>query len=90
MNKNLNDAITAADRAEAMMYAIESCYLDFDIIPEEMEMANRAAATFYAAWNAIKEVRSALDRLDGDRKVVDVIYAVNAARRPESTLKSEE
>ena len=41
MNKNLNDAINAVERADALLCAIESCYLAFDILPDEMERANK-------------------------------------------------
>lgn len=81
MNKNLNDAIDAVERADALMYAIENCYLTFTISPDEMELANRGVHTFYALWDAVRSAREALDKLEGDRKVVDVIYAVNATRR---------
>lgn len=90
MNRNLNDAIAAIERADALMFAIENCYLDFDILPEEMERANRGAHTFYALWDAIKAVRADLDKLDGDRRVVDVINAVTGARRLERTLTKED
>lgn len=90
MNKNLNEAIAAVERADALMFAIESCYLDFDILPEEMERANRGVHTFYALWDAVRFARAELEKLEGDRKVVDVIYAVNRARRGESTLTDEE
>jgi hypothetical protein len=45
MNKNLNEAIVAAERSDALLFAIESCFLDFDILPEELEKAkNRGSA----------------------------------------------
>ncbi len=90
MNRNLNEAIAAAERADALMFAIESCYLDFDILPEEMERANRGVHTFYALWDAIHAVREELEKLEGDRRVVDVIYAVNRARQGDSTLKTSD
>lgn len=76
MNKNLNEAIAAVERADALMFAIESCFLDFDILPEEMERANRGVHTFYALWDAVRSARAELEKLEGDRRVVDVIYAV--------------
>ena len=92
MNKNLNEAINAVEKADALMYAIESCCLTFDILPDEMERANRGVQTFYALWDAVQAAREALDRLEGERKVVDVIYAVNATRRrgENSTLTEED
>ena len=90
MNKNLNDAIAAVERADALMFAIESCFLDFDILPEEMERANRGVHTFYALWDAVRSARAELEKLEGDRRVVDVIYAVNRVRQDDSTLKTSD
>ena len=90
MNKNLNDAIAAVERADALMFAIESCFLDFDILPEDMERANRGVHTFYALWDAVRSARAKLEKLEGDRRVVDVIYAVNRVRKDDSTLKNEQ
>ena len=90
MNKNLNDAIAAVERADALMFAIESCFLDFDILPEEMERATRGAHTFYALWDAVRSARAELEKLEGDRRVVDVIYAVNRVRQDDSTLKTSD
>ena len=90
MNRNLNEAIAAVERADALMFAIESCYLDFDILPEEQERANRGVHTFYALWDAVRAARSELEKLDGDRRVVDVIYAVNRVRQDDSTLKTSD
>lgn len=89
MNKNLNDAIAAVERADALMFAIESCFLDFDILPEEMERANRGVHTFYALWDAVRSARAELEKLEGDRRVVDVIYTVNRVHKDDSTLKNE-
>lgn len=63
MNKNLNGAIMAVERADALMFVIESCFLDFDILPEEMERANRGVHTFYALWDAVRSARTELERL---------------------------
>jgi len=49
-----------------------------------------AASTFYQIWDILREVSEELEPLDGDRRVVDAIYAVNDVRRRESTLKTED
>ncbi len=49
-----------------------------------------AASTFYQIWDILREVSGELELLDGDRRVVDAIYAVNDVRRRESTLKTED
>jgi len=90
MNKNLNDAIDSVRKADALMFVIESTYLDFDIEPEYAEKAGRGVYTFYALWDAIKAAEESLERLEGDRKVVDVIYAVNRVRQDGSTLKTSD
>ena len=88
MNSNLREAIENAGKADALMYAIEQSYLDFDIITEECELADRAVFAFYALWDSIKAVRDCLSRLEGDQRVVDVIYAVEKVRQT-STLTEE-
>lgn len=89
MNRNLNEAIFDTEKADALMYAIESCYLDFDILPEERERADRGIYAFYALWDAIKAVRKDLEMLAGDQRVVDAIYAANEVREKSRTLTTE-
>lgn len=79
MNKNLNDAIFEIEKAESIMYAIEKCYLDLDVVEEERELRNRGCAAFYAAWDCIRRTKEALDKLSGDCLVVDAILAVSEA-----------
>lgn len=49
-----------------------------------------ATDAFYAIWDAIRKVSDDLDRLAGDCRVVDAIYAVNDVRRRVGTLKTED
>ena len=49
----------------------------------------RGVHTFYALWDAVRSARAELEKLEGDRRVVDVIYAVNRVRQDDSTLKNE-
>lgn len=79
MNKNLNDAIFEIEKAESIMYAIEKCYLDLDVVEEERELQNRGCAAFYAAWDCIRRTKEDLDKLSGDCLVVDAILAVSEA-----------
>lgn len=89
MNRNLNDAMFDIAKVDAIMYAIEKAYLDFEVEPEDREWMDRGAYMFYALWDAIQKVADDLDRLSGDARVVDAIYAANDVRR-RSTLKIEE
>ena len=66
------------------MFAIESCYLDFDIIPEEKEQAERGLHAFYTLWDVIRSIKKNLEDLDGDRRVVDVLDAARDLHRHES------
>lgn len=81
MNKNLTNALFDIEKVEAIMYAIESTYLNIETIPEEYEKAERGVNAFYALWDAIHKVADDLDRLAGDETVVDAIYAVNDVKR---------
>ena len=89
MNKNLNDAIFDIAKVDALMFSIEKVYLDFEAMPEERERMDRRVNMFDALWDVIQKVAEGLDRLSGDARVVDAIYAVNDVRRRMSTLKTE-
>lgn len=90
MNKNLNDAIFDIAKVDALMFSIEKAYLDFEAMPEERELMDRRVNMFYALWDAVQKVADDLDRLSGDARVVDAIYAANDVRRRTSTLKTED
>lgn len=90
MNQNLIEAITSVERAKALLFAYEKVFLDLNVEPECRELADMAASTFYAIWEAVDRVADYLDLLDGDCRVVDAIYAVNDVRRRSSTLTSED
>lgn len=49
-----------------------------------------AAYTFYAIWDEIRMVSDDLERLAGDARVVDAIYAANDVRKRNGTLKTED
>lgn len=85
MTKNLNDAIESVAKADAIMFAIENTYFNFDFSPEDLEKANRAQYAFYALWDVIKNISDCLDKLEGDSRVVDAIYAVNEVSRTLTT-----
>ncbi len=90
MNTHLSEAIRKIDTAKALMYAYEKTFLDLEVAPHDRERADMAASTFYQIWDILREVSGELELLDGDRRVVDAIYAVNDVRRRESTLKTED
>lgn len=89
MNKHLEDAIFEIAKVDSMMFAIEKAYLDLDVMPWEKERLDRGTYAFYALWDAVRSARAELEKLEGDRRVVDVIYAVNRVRQDDSTLKNE-
>ena len=88
MNRNLNEAIFDIAKVEAIMFAFENTYLD--VAPADRARADMATDAFYALWDAIRKVSDDLDRLAGDCRVVDAIYAVNDVRRRVGTLKTED
>ena len=65
-------------------------YLELDVAPADRARADMATDAFYAIWDAIRKVSDDLDRLAGDCRVVDAIYAVNDVRRRVGTLKTED
>lgn len=77
MNRNFEKAIYDIEKVEDLMYAIESIYLSTEVMPKELGKADKAVNTFYALWDEINNVTEALEKLVGDEKVVDAIYAVN-------------
>lgn len=90
MNRNLNEAIFDIAKVEAIMFAFENTYLELDVAPADRARADMATDAFYALWDAIRKVSDDLDRLAGDCRVVDAIYAVNDVRRRVGTLKTED
>lgn len=68
----------------------DQCYLELDVVPADRARADMATDAFYALWDAIRKVSDDLDRLAGDCRVVDAIYAVNDVRRRVGTLKTED
>lgn len=81
MNRNLEKAVFDIEKVDALMYAIESSFLDIEVMPEEREKADKAAFAFYTLWDSIRTVAGDIDRLAGDESVVDAIYAVNDVSR---------
>lgn len=90
MNRNLNEAIFDIAKVEAIMFAFENTYLELDVAPAGRARADMATNAFYALWDAIRKVSDDIDRLAGDCRVVDAIYAVNDVRRRVGTLKTED
>ena len=80
MNRNLEKAIDKMEKADAILFAIEKAYLDFEFMPEELERANRGVNAFCALWDIIKGAATDLEELAGDEEVVDVLRAVENRR----------
>lgn len=81
MNTVLNEALLDIEKAKAVMYAYEKAYLDIEAEPEDREKADYAISMFYVLKDIIEGLSDKLDRLDGDCRVVDAIYAANNVRR---------
>lgn len=81
MNTVLNEALLDIEKAKAVMYAYEKAYLDIEVEPEDREKADYAISMFYVLKDIIEGLSDKLDRLDGDCRVVDAIYAANDVRR---------
>lgn len=81
MNTVLNEAMLDIEKAKAVMFAYERTYLDLEVEPEDREKADLAISMFYVLRDIIEGLSDKLDRLDGDCRVVDGIYAVNDVRR---------
>lgn len=81
MNTVLNEAMLDIEKAKAVMFAYERTYLDLEVEPEDREKADLAISMFYVLRDIIEGLSDKLDRLDGDCRVVDAIYAVNDVRR---------
>ena len=73
-----------------ILFAFENTYLELDVAPADRARADMATDAFYALRDAIRKVSDDLDRLAGDCRVVDAIYAVNDVRRRVGTLKTED
>lgn len=76
MNKNLMNAQLELGKADAMMHSIENLYMDYDLLPEEREKAERGACVFFAAWDAVKKAAEYIEEYCGDCRVVDVLQAI--------------
>lgn len=81
MNTVLNEALLDIEKAKAVMYAYEKAYLDIEVEPEDREKADYAISMFYVLKDIIEGLSDKLDRLDGNCRVVDAIYAANDVRR---------
>ena len=75
MNKNLMNAQTELLKVDAMMHSIENLYMDFDLLPEERQKAERGASLFFAAWDAVKKATEYIEEYSGECRIVDVLLA---------------
>lgn len=56
-------------------------YLDICADPEDSDRANKAVAMHYVLQDAVDRLSDELNKLEGDCRVVDAIYAANDVRR---------
>ena len=66
-------------KADAMMHSIENLYMDFDLLPEERQKAERGACVFFPAWDAVKKTAEYIEEYCEDCRVVDVLQAIREA-----------
>lgn len=65
MNSNLEKARFDMKKVESLMIAYENTYLDIPAEDDCYEMADHAGYAFYAIWDAIRQVASDIEKLDG-------------------------
>jgi len=73
MNTYLENAQLDAAKADALCFAID------DLFMEEAE--DRMQYLFQTLWDLIKKINGVIEKASEDRRMVDVIYAVNNVRR---------
>lgn len=79
MNKNLSNAIFELGKAEALIAAIDTMYMDFEILPEEKQKADRGAYTFYCLMDSVQSAAKFLEEYTAECRIVDVLTAVREA-----------
>ena len=79
MNKNLSNAIFELGKAEALIAAIDTMYMDFEILPEEKQKADRGAYTFYCLMDAVQSAAKHLEAYTAECRIVDVIRTAREA-----------
>ena len=80
MNRHLNNAGIEVEKIKAILHAIEECYLDLNVEPDDHERADMAVAMFYVLKDSTDRLFEELELLEGDSRVVDAIYAANEVR----------
>ena len=80
MNRFLNEAIVNIGKADAIAYAIEECYQDYEALAEDHEMLNRATYAVCALRDADSAAKKSLLDLSSDLVIVDAVQAVNNIR----------
>ena len=72
MNKHLELAIMETAKVEALMTAIDDLYMED--APDQLQYLHMTA------MDVLRRVAEELEKLSEDKRVVDVIYAVNDVR----------
>ena len=80
MNLNPNKLIDDIAKVDAIMYAIETTYLEIDVVPEARKQHSRAVSAFYVLWDAIHQVEKDLNTMSDD---------VQPSEESEPTMDSE-
>lgn len=71
-NRNFTAAQEATRRADAIMEGIQAAYIDHAGMLD-LEQLDKLDTLLYLLWDQIREAAAALERLAGDKIVVDVI-----------------
>lgn len=72
MNRHLETAIIETAKVDALMTAIDELYMED--APDQLQYLHMTA------MDVIRRVAEELEKLSEDKRVVDVIYAVNDVR----------
>lgn len=81
MNKNLGNAITNLEKAEAIMYSIDNGFDGIEFDKASLHKVDKAQNAFYAALDYVRAAQSDLEKLCLDEKVVNVILASKSSRK---------
>lgn len=73
MNMNLIDAISNAEKIDALMYAIEHSFLDIEVAPSDANKANYAVNVFYSMWDIVKNLSANLEQLEKVERATSTI-----------------
>lgn len=73
MNMELVDAISNAEKIDALMYAIERSFFDIEVVPADAKKANYAVNVFYSMWDIVKNLSANLEQLEKDERAATTV-----------------